>query len=258
VVPLSPGRVISGERVNLPRCTTRSRRPSTRCRAASDQNLINTHLHGRPPPAQPALPKDGTTIVARPESRAPSPARSTNGLSGAKTAAGRERCHSTKPTRQRLSADGRGRSANISHPRALIPDTTLTSISRRPTWVATGDTVSLGRALCQPSTTPNGGRSTAIISTVETYIKSAMNRRIRPRSWPAGEARRTCKRSMTWLVQVRDAVQTRSRRQERSGAIAAKPLGRDRRQACTPTRWRRQHGPIMVYRQTQGRQGNKA
>ncbi len=220
--------------------------------------LINTHFHGDHTGGNAPFHKDGTTIVAHRNLALRLEHGSTNGLSGAKTAAAVKDAIPTQTyTTEGLRLMVEGQTANVNHPASAHTDTDSYVYFPTANVIATGDTVSLGERYVTIDYA-NGGSINGIISTVETYIKLGNDQtKYVPGHGPLA-SKADIQRYHDILVEVRDAVQAQIKAgKTEEQAIAAKPLAGAGAKLHT-NQMADDNMVKMVYRSLKGAKANKA
>ncbi len=220
--------------------------------------LINTHFHGDHTGGNAPFHKDGTTIVAHRNLALRLEHGSTNGLSGAKTAAAVKDAIPTQTyTTEGLRLMVEGQTANVNHPASAHTDTDSYVYFPTANVIATGDTVSLGERYVTIDYA-NGGSINGIISTVETYIKLGNDQtKYVPGHGPLA-TKADIQRYHDILVEVRDAVQAQIKAgKTEEQAIAAKPLAGAGAKLHT-NQMADDNMVKMVYRSLKGAKANKA
>ena len=220
--------------------------------------LVNTHFHGDHTGGNAPFAKDGTTIVAHKNLALRLEHGSTNGMSGAKTAAAEKMAVPAKTyTTEGLQLMVNGQSAMVNHPASAHTDTDSYVYFPRANVIATGDTVSLGERYVTIDYA-NGGSINGIISTVETYLKLGNDQ---TKYVPGNGNLAThadIQRYHDMLVRVRDAVQNEIKGgKTEEQAVADKPLAPIGAQLHT-NQMADDNMVKMVYRSLKGAKANKA
>jgi glyoxylase-like metal-dependent hydrolase (beta-lactamase superfamily II) len=187
--------------------------------------LINTHFHGDHTGGNGPFAKDGTTIVAHRNLAMRLEHGSTNGLSGAKTAAADKGAIPTQTyTNEGLRLMVNGQTAVVNHPASAHTDTDSYVYFPMANVVSTGDVVSTGERYVTIDYA-NGGSINGIISTVETYIKLGNDQTKYVPGHGALATKADLQRYHDMLVDVRDRVQAQIKAgKTEEQALAAKPL----------------------------------
>lgn len=220
--------------------------------------LVNTHFHGDHTGGNAGFAQDGATVVAHENLKLRLEHGSSNGLSGAKTAAVSGGMLPVKTyTTEGIQLMVDGQSAMVNHPKSAHTDTDSYVYFPAADVISTGDVVSTGNRYVTIDYA-NGGSINGIISTVETYIRMGDDQT----KYVPGHGELTNKAGLQayhdLLVRVRDAVQN----EIKSGktevqAIADKPLAPIGAELHT-NQQADDNMVKMVYRSLKGVKANKA
>jgi len=220
--------------------------------------LVNTHFHGDHTGGNAGFAQDGAQIVAHENLKLRLEHGSSNGLSGAKTAAVSGGMLPAKTyTTEGIQLMVDGQSAFVNHPKSAHTDTDSYVYFPAADVISTGDVVSTGERYVTIDYA-NGGSINGIISTVETYIRMGDDQT----KYVPGHGELTNKagvqRYHDLLVRVRDAVQgeIKSGKTE-AQAISDHPLAQIGSELHT-NQMADDNMVKMVYRSLKGVKANKA
>lgn len=220
--------------------------------------LVNTHFHGDHTGGNAGFAKDGAQIVAHENLKLRLEHGSTNGLSGAKTAAVEKTALPVKT----YSTEGvqlmvEGQSAFVNHPRSAHTDTDSYVYFPAANVIATGDIVSTGNRYVTIDYA-NGGSINGIIQTVETYIRMGDDQTKYVPGHGELASKADLQRYHDLLVRVRDAVQAEIKAgKTEQQALADKPLAQIGAELHT-NQMADDNMVKMVYRSLKGVKANKA
>jgi len=187
--------------------------------------LINTHFHGDHTGGNENFAKDGITVVSHKNLAMRLEHGSTNGFSGAKTAAAPKGAVPTKTyTTEGLQLMVDGQTAVVNHPASAHTDTDSYVYFPAANVISTGDIVSTGERYVTIDYA-NGGSINGIISTVETYLKLGNDQTKYVPGHGALASHADIQKYHDMLVKVRDAVEGEIKAgKTEEQAVADKPL----------------------------------
>lgn len=220
--------------------------------------LVNTHFHGDHTGGNAGFAGDGAQVVAHENLKLRLEHGSSNGLSGAKTAAVSGAMLPTKTyTTEGIQLMVAGQTASVNHPKSAHTDTDSYVYFPAANVISTGDVVSTGNRYVTIDYA-NGGSINGIISTVETYIRMGNDQT----KYVPGHGELTNKAGLQayhdLLVRVRDAVQNEIKSgKTEAQAIADKPLAPIGAELHT-NQQADDNMVKMVYRSLKGVKANKA
>jgi cyclase len=220
--------------------------------------LINTHFHGDHTGGNENFAKDGITVVAHKNLAMRLEHGSTNGMSGAKTAAAPKGAIPTKTyTNEGLQLMVKGQTAVVNHPATAHTDTDSYVYFPAANVIATGDIVSTGERYVTIDYA-NGGSINGIISTVETYLKLGDDQTKYVPGHGALASKADIQKYHDMLVKVRDSVQNEIKAgKTEDQALADKPLAPIGAQLHT-NQMADDNMVKMVYRSLKGAKANPA
>jgi cyclase len=220
--------------------------------------LINTHFHGDHTGGNENFAKDGITVVAHKNLAMRLEHGSTNGMSGAKTAAAPKGAIPTKTyTNEGLQLMVKGQTAVVNHPATAHTDTDSYVYFPAANVISTGDIVSTGERYVTIDYA-NGGSINGIISTVETYLKLGDDQTKYVPGHGALASKADIQKYHDMLVKVRDSVQGEIKAgKTEEQALADKPLAPIGAQLHT-NQMADDNMVKMVYRSLKGAKANPA
>ena len=220
--------------------------------------LINTHFHGDHTGGNENFAKDGITVVAHKNLAMRLEHGSTNGMSGAKTAASPKGAIPTKTyTTEGLQLMVDGQTAVVNHPASAHTDTDSYVYFPAANVISTGDVVSTGNRYVTIDYA-NGGSINGIISTVETYLKLGNDETKYVPGHGDLATKADIQKYHDMLVKVRDAVQGEIKGgKSEDQAVADKPLAPIGAQLKT-NQMADDNMVKMVYRSLKGAKANPA